>query len=123
MQADTICNTSELIRLQVVPKNWLSVSLPSPVPLQPATFEAVLFQVSHFRAHSIQPSTRMLRTPSSPQITSKGCSRGFILCVLYRALDYARQQQMMGHAIQFPFCVDEINRWLLVRSSCQLCSI
>ena len=25
------------------------------------------------------------------QITSKGCSRGYILCVLYRALDYVRQ--------------------------------
>lgn len=56
----------------------------------------------------------MPRSPSSPQITSKGCSRGFILCVLYRALDYVRQRQMLGHTVQFPFCNEEINRWLLV---------
>lgn len=54
---------------------------------------------------------------SSPQITSKGCSRGFILCVLYRALDYARQRQMLGHTVQFPFCNEEIRRWLLVRQT------
>ena len=56
----------------------------------------------------------MPRVPSSPQITSKGCSRGFILCVLYRALDYVRQRQMLGHTVQFPFCNEEISRWLLV---------
>ena len=56
----------------------------------------------------------MPRTASSPQITSKGCSRGFILCVLYRALDYVRQRQMLGHTVQFPFFNDEIVRWLQV---------
>ena len=63
-------------------------------------------------------ATIMLKTPSSSPITSKGCSRGFILCVLYRALDYVRQRQMLGHTVQFPFCNEEISRWLLVSSSC-----
>ena len=62
-------------------------------------------------------ATTMLKTPSSSPITSKGCSRGFILCVLYRALDYVRQRQMLGHTVQFPFCNEEISRWLLVSSS------
>ena len=55
------------------------------------------------------------RTMASPQITSKGCSRGFILCVLFRALDFVRQQQMKGSAVQFPCSDDVINRWLSVR--------
>ena len=60
---------------------------------------------------------RRPRTLSSPQITSKGCSRGFILCVLFRALDFVRQQQMKGRAVQFPCSDDVINRWLSVLSN------
>ena len=46
------------------------------------------------------------------QVTSKGCSRGFILAALFRCLEYVRSEHEKGHKIQPPFPDNEISLWL-----------
>ena len=53
------------------------------------------------------------------QVSSRGCSRAYILCVLQRALQYVRQRRMSGHAVSSPFSAAEIEKWLIqARTDC-----
>ena len=45
-------------------------------------------------------------------ISSRGCSRGFILCVLWRAWEYVRKMHYFGNQITFPFPDEIISDWV-----------
>lgn len=47
------------------------------------------------------------------QVSSRGCSRAYILCVLFRALKYVRIRKMASQPVTFPFNSDEIEKWLV----------
>ena len=46
------------------------------------------------------------------QVSSRGCSRAYILCVLFRALKYVRMLRSLSQPITFPFPASEIDIWL-----------
>ena len=48
------------------------------------------------------------------QVTSKGCSRLYIISVLYRALTYVRNKQIQNCSVAFPFDHDVISEWLML---------
>ena len=55
----------------------------------------------------------------SQQVTCKGGSRGYILCVLCRTLEYVRKLHLLGSVVQFPFPDSEVLKWLdIARYDC-----
>jgi hypothetical protein len=48
------------------------------------------------------------------QVSSKGCSRAYILCVLNRALEYVQMLRVYSQPAAFPFAKDVIENWLLL---------
>jgi hypothetical protein len=48
----------------------------------------------------------------SIQVSSRGCARGFILCVLWRGWKYVRQLKASGHYVCFPFPEEVIQEWI-----------
>lgn len=49
---------------------------------------------------------------SMNQVSSRGCSRAYILCVLYRGLRYVRNLRAKSQPVSFPFPAFEIECWL-----------
>ena len=47
------------------------------------------------------------------QVTSRGCSRAYVLCVLWRALDFVRRKWHEKIPVSFPFDDDDVLEWLL----------
>jgi hypothetical protein len=54
---------------------------------------------NNYEEYVVPPS----RQAEDCQVTSRGCSRGFILCVLYRALLYVSKQFAQHKLCSFPF--------------------
>lgn len=46
------------------------------------------------------------------QVSSRGCSRAYILCVLLRGLHYVRNLRVKSQPVSFPFPAFEIECWL-----------
>ena len=46
------------------------------------------------------------------QVSSRGCSRAYILCVLLRGLHYVRKLRVKSQPVSFPFPAFEIECWL-----------
>jgi hypothetical protein len=46
------------------------------------------------------------------QVTSRGCSRSFALCVLWRALEFVRYSHSIHKKIAFPFSVNDVSNWI-----------
>ena len=46
------------------------------------------------------------------QVSSRGCSRAYILCVLLRGLHYVRKLRAKSQPVSFPFPAFEIECWL-----------
>jgi hypothetical protein len=62
------------------------------------------------------------RTESAKAKQSIACSKGFILCVLYRALDYVRQRHSIGLSVQFPLSPEDVRSWLVkAQNDCIIC--
>lgn len=60
-----------------------------------------------------------LNVSTQHQVTSRGCSRGFILCVCYRSLHYVSKEYAKGCVINFPFDTNEVYSWLrFARTDC-----
>lgn len=54
------------------------------------------------------------------QVTSRGCSRAYVLCVLRRALDSVRRWRSENQTVTFPFNKDDISCWLVqARDDCR----
>jgi hypothetical protein len=47
------------------------------------------------------------------QVSSRGCSRAYIICVLFRALQYVRLRRLAGQPVSFPFISSEIEKWIV----------
>ena len=47
------------------------------------------------------------------QVTSRGCSRSFVVFVLHRCLENIQANYCAGNDITFPFNPADINKWLL----------
>lgn len=53
-------------------------------------------------------------------VTSRGCSRSFIICVCYRALYNASLKFACGQAVNFPFDEEDVKQWLVLgRFDCE----
>jgi hypothetical protein len=53
------------------------------------------------------------------QVTSRGCSRAYLICALWRGLEHVRQAYSKGLIISFPFNDSDINGWLIeARNDC-----
>ena len=53
------------------------------------------------------------------QVTSRGCSRAYVICVLWRCLEHVRKMHAKGTAITFPFLDHDVEVWLNVaRDDC-----
>jgi hypothetical protein len=53
------------------------------------------------------------------QVTSRGCSRAFILCVLWRGWEYVRSLKLENESVSFPFPESVITSWLeLAKEDC-----
>ncbi len=48
------------------------------------------------------------------QVTSRGCSRAYVVCVLWRSLEYVRKLYASGNQITFPFPDQDVEEWLLI---------
>lgn len=46
------------------------------------------------------------------QVTSRGCARAFILCVLWRGWQYVRRLKADGDAVCFPFSESVVQEWM-----------
>ena len=56
--------------------------------------------------------TEQTSEQTAAQVTSKGCSKVFILCALYRTLRGCRRELAAGGDICFPFDVSRVATWL-----------
>jgi hypothetical protein len=56
---------------------------------------------------------------AAQQVTSRGCSRSYILCVCYRALYFVSVEYEQCRNTSFPFNEDEVKLWLtLAQTDC-----
>jgi hypothetical protein len=46
------------------------------------------------------------------QVSSKGCSRAYLVCVLWRALHFVREEYNNGRTVSFPFPLCAISDWI-----------
>jgi hypothetical protein len=54
------------------------------------------------------------------QVTSRGCSRAYIVCVLWHAWEYCKKLKAESKSICFPFPEETVEEWLLVaKDDCQ----
>jgi hypothetical protein len=49
----------------------------------------------------------------SSQVTSRGCSRSYIVCVLWHAWEYVRLVKSSGGSVTFPFQGQIVEEWLV----------
>ncbi len=58
---------------------------------------------------------------SSPiQVSSRGCSRAFVVFALYRGLEHVQRLHTLNESIQFPFAPEFINAWFVAaHKDCQ----
>lgn len=55
----------------------------------------------------------------SLQVTSRGCSRAYIVCVLWRAWEHVRLLKSQDASISFPFNESVVKDWLIAaRDDC-----
>ena len=59
-----------------------------------------------------QQALRAAAVAAAQQVTSKGCSKLFILCALHRTLQGCRQEFTRGQDICFPFEPSKVAGWL-----------
>lgn len=53
-------------------------------------------------------------------VTSRGCSRAIVLCVLHRCLEFVQEQFELGETVQFPFSKEVVQLWIdAAREDCQ----
>lgn len=53
------------------------------------------------------------------QVTSRGCSRSYLICALWRGLEHVRRSFSQGEMVSFPFNDVDINVWLIeARNDC-----
>ncbi len=55
------------------------------------------------------------------QVTSRGCARAFILCVLWRGWEYVRNLKGNGDPVCFPFPESVVQEW--IDAAFQYCSM
>jgi len=54
------------------------------------------------------------------QVTSRGCSRAYIICVLWHAWEYCKRLKVQNQNICFPFVDDMVEEWLsLAKEDCE----
>jgi hypothetical protein len=49
---------------------------------------------------------------ANSQVTSRGCARAFIICVLWRGWQYVRYSKAAGDSICFPFADEVVQEWI-----------
>lgn len=55
----------------------------------------------------------LLTVQTMNQVSSRGCSRAYILCVLFRALSHVRRRRSVGQPVSFPFSTSDVDKWLV----------
>ena len=77
-----------------------------------------VFRVLHLKEVSsvVSAESKVIRNhlciPNMNQVSSRGCSRAYILCVLFRGLHYVRKLRRKSLPVSFPFPAFEIECWL-----------
>ena len=56
-------------------------------------------------------------------VTSRGCSRIYVLCVLWRGLDYVKRMKAEGRSVVFPFDTNAIFLPLFLKNSAKLMQV